>query len=173
MVGALRERGVEFATVSVAAGISSTGDAGLDERLPLDEPYRIPRGTADAIGSRRDRAGRIIAVGTSVVRALEHSAMIHGAVRSGNGMAAGRIGPHTTLRVVDAILSGTHEPGVSHYELLRAFADDGTLAAASSALESSGYRTHEFGDSMFVVRRAHATGTGCAAPARKAVAPAA
>ena len=52
--------------------------------------------------------------------------------------------------MVDAILSGTHEPGSSHYQLLRAFLDDGTLAEASGALEAVGYQTHEFGDSVLI-----------------------
>ena len=69
----------------------------------------------------------MIAIGTTVVRALEHAALPHGRVRAGDGIATGRIGPGTRLRVVDAIVSGTHEPGTSHYELLRAFQDDATL----------------------------------------------
>ena len=68
-------------------------------------------------------------------------------------MANQRIAAHTTLRVVDAILSGTHEPQESHYQLLRAFQDDATLARASAALETRGYRTHEFGDSVLVERK--------------------
>ena len=62
-----------------------------------------------------------------MVRALEHAAAPRRIVRAGEGVATQRIGPRRTLRVVDAILSGTHEPGTSHYELLRAFADDATL----------------------------------------------
>ena len=65
----------------------------------------------------------------------------------------GGIGPASRLRVVDAILSGTHEPGSSHYQLLRAFLDEGTLAGASAALEAAGYRTHEFGDSVLVEKQ--------------------
>ena len=55
-----------------------------------------------------------------------------------------------TRSVVDAVLSGAHERGTSHYELLRAFLDDGTLAEIDGELEARGYRTHEFGDSVFV-----------------------
>ena len=73
-----------------------------------------------------------------------------GVVGPGDGIANQRLGPASRLRVVDAILSGTHEPGSSHYQLLRAFLDDGTLAAASGALEAMGYRTHEFGDSVLI-----------------------
>jgi S-adenosylmethionine:tRNA ribosyltransferase-isomerase len=57
------------------------------------------------------------------------------------------------LRIVDAILSGTHEPDTSHYEVLRAFADGAALHKASAALEAFGYRSPEFGDSMLVEKR--------------------
>src|SRR5206468_6968840 len=72
------------------------------------------------------------------------------------GVATQRLGPTSRLRVVDAILSVTHEPGGSHYELLRAFADEATLRRADRELEAGGYRTHEFGDSVLIERRARA-----------------
>jgi S-adenosylmethionine:tRNA ribosyltransferase-isomerase len=147
---AMRARGISFASVTLAAGLSSTGDPELDRRLPFDEPYRIPGATAAAIRRAQLTGGRIVAVGTTVVRALEHAAQRAGVVRPGRGIADQRLGPFSRLRVVDAILSGTHEPGSSHYQLLRAFLEDATLAEASAALEARRYRTHEFGDSMLV-----------------------
>jgi S-adenosylmethionine:tRNA ribosyltransferase-isomerase len=155
-LAAMRARGVAFATLTHAAGISSTGDDELDRRLPFDEPYRIPAATAAAIRRARARGGRIVAVGTTVVRALEDAAKRDGRVRPGEGLATGRIGATTRLRVVDGILSGTHEPGTSHYELLRAFTDDETLGRASEELNARGYRTHEFGDSVLIERRPRA-----------------
>jgi S-adenosylmethionine:tRNA ribosyltransferase-isomerase len=149
---ALRERGVGFATITHAAGLSSTGEAALDALLPLDEPYRIPRATARAIAATRASGGRIVALGTTVVRALEHAAARDGIVRAGGGLATQRLGPASRLRVVDAVISGTHEPGTSHYELLRAFTDDATLERASAELERERYRTHEYGDSVLVER---------------------
>jgi S-adenosylmethionine:tRNA ribosyltransferase-isomerase len=148
----LRARGAGFATITLAAGISSTGDTALDARLPFDEPYRIPEATAAAIRRVKVRGGRVIAIGTTVVRALESAAARDGSVRAGNGIATIRIGPATPLRVVDAILSGTHAPGTSHFELLRAFADDAALESMGRALEGGGFRTHEFGDSIFAAR---------------------
>jgi S-adenosylmethionine:tRNA ribosyltransferase-isomerase len=150
----LRDKGASFATLTHAAGLSSTGDASLDERLPLDEPYRIPPETTRLIAETGMRGGRVIAIGTTVVRALEHAAMRDGSVRVGNGVASGRIGRHTRLRIVDVIVSGTHEPDSSHYALLSAFVAPQTLAHATSALEIERYRTHEFGDSMWVERDA-------------------
>ena len=157
-IRAMRERGIAFVTITHAAGISSTGDAELDRRLPFDEPYRIAETTAAAIWRTKAAGGRIVAVGTTVVRALEDAAAgdsvarVAGVVRAGEGVATGRIGAHSRLQVVDAILSGTHELGSSHYELLRAFVNDATLRRASSELEARGYRTHEFGDSIFIVK---------------------
>jgi S-adenosylmethionine:tRNA ribosyltransferase-isomerase len=152
LLGELRRRGIAFATITHAAGISSTGDATLDARLPFDEPYAIPAATVRAILCARRRGGRVIAVGTTVVRALEHAAR-GGRLRAGAGLATQRIGPGTRLAVVDAILSGTHEPGTSHYELLRAFASDPSLREAGAALDAEGYRTHEFGDSVLIERQ--------------------
>jgi S-adenosylmethionine:tRNA ribosyltransferase-isomerase len=150
-IAAMRGRRIGFATITHAAGISSTGDPDLDKRLPLDEPYDIPKSTARAIAAARERGGRIIAIGTTVVRALEHSARFDGIVHDGPAIATQRIGPATPLRVVDAILTGVHERGTSHYELLRAFTDDSTLSAADEEIASHGYRPHEFGDSLLVI----------------------
>jgi S-adenosylmethionine:tRNA ribosyltransferase-isomerase len=151
IIGALRSRHIGFATITHAAGISSTGDADLDQHLPFDEPYDVPMSTASAIARTRASGGRIIAIGTTVVRALEHSARSDGMVRAGSDIATGRIGRATRLRVVDAILTGVHERGTSHYELLRAFADDDTLSAADGELAAHQYRLHEFGDSVLVI----------------------
>jgi len=151
-VRTLAARGIRFATLTHAAGLSSTGDPRLDARFPLDEPYDIPRATARLVNRARAHGRRIIAVGTSVVRALEHAARVTGRVRAGHGLATGRLGPHSPLRIVDALLSGTHEPGTSHYELLRAFAPDTTLTRMDAELDSAAYRTHEFGDSVFIER---------------------
>ena len=168
----LRARGVAFATLTHAAGISSTGDAALDACLPLDEPYCIPASTARAIRTAHEHGGRVVAVGTTVVRALESAALADGCVRSGEGLATQRIGSRTRLQVVDAVLTGTHEPGTSHFELLRAFAGDASLRRATRELDRCGYRTHEFGDFVFLqkecaVVHSHAQGFSRAAQPAK------
>lgn len=149
---ALREQGIGFATITHAAGISSTGDANLDARLPFDEAYRIPAATALALQRAKAEGGRVIALGTTVVRALEHSASMHGSVQPGDGVATQRIGPASEIIVVDGLISGTHEEGTSHYELLKAFVDENALRSMSAQLNLFGYRTHEFGDSILVER---------------------
>ena len=147
----IREHRAAFATITHAAGISSTGDEDLDHLLPFDEPYHIPSATAEAVELARRHGGRVIAVGTTVVRALEAAATTDGHLGHGAGVAQGKIGPATRLRVVDAILSGTHEPGTSHYELLRAFLEDSTLERATGELIARDYKTHEFGDSVLIL----------------------
>jgi S-adenosylmethionine:tRNA ribosyltransferase-isomerase len=149
-LGAWRRRGIGFATLTHAAGISSIGDPALDSRLPFDEPYCIPERTAAAVHHAKSEGGRIIAIGTTVVRALESSGAADGRISAGNGVASGRIGRETHLRVVDAILTGVHQAGESHFELLEAFANDEALANISALAASRGYRTHEFGDSMLI-----------------------
>jgi S-adenosylmethionine:tRNA ribosyltransferase-isomerase len=160
----LASKGVAFATITHAAGISSTGDPDLDRRLPFDEPYRIAPATAQAIQHVSRAGSRVVAIGTTVVRALEHSAARFGAVVAGDGVADQRIGAQTRLRVVDAILSGTHEPGTSHYDLLRAFADESTLRRADQALDQGGFRTHEFGDSVLIFAANARTGRRARSP---------
>jgi S-adenosylmethionine:tRNA ribosyltransferase-isomerase len=152
-LAAWQQRQVDFATLTHAAGISSTGDLKLDLRLPFDEIYFIPEQTASAIAHAKAAGGRIVAVGTTVVRALESAASADGGVRAGHGVARGRIGRDTRLRIVDALMTGVHQPGESHFELLRAFADDALLHQISMAFSARGYRPHEFGDSMLIERR--------------------
>ena len=152
MLSRMRARGIEFATLTHAAGISSTGDPALDARLPFDEPYRIPPSTAAAIRRARASGRRIVALGTTAVRALEHAGRHGGDVRAGDAVATQRVGPTTRLRVVDAVISGTHEPGTSHHDLLRAFADAPTLRRLAVELDAHRYLPHEFGDSVLIER---------------------
>ena len=119
------------------------GPAGSGKSMTM---LRIATGIVQVIG------GRIIAIGTTVVRALESAANADGSVRAGDGVARERIVRETPLRVVDAILTGVHQPGESHFELLRAFATDAVLSEISVAVGEHGYHPHEFGDSMLIER---------------------
>ena len=149
----LSSRGVDFATLTLAAGISSTGDPALDARLPLDEPYFIPEATVKAVTQTRAKGGRVISLGTTVTRALEHSAGQREGLSAGPGLATQRLGPTSEIGIVDAILTGTHEPEESHYQLLHAFADGDLLQRITAELEGNQYRTHEFGDSLLLERQ--------------------
>jgi S-adenosylmethionine:tRNA ribosyltransferase-isomerase len=152
VIDALRARGATFTAITHAAGLSSTGDADLDALLPLDEPYCIPASTAALTDATRRQGGRVIAIGTTVVRALEDSAARDGYVRPGMAVATLRVGALTPLRIVDALVTGQHDPSTSHYELLRAFQNDEVLRHAVAEADARAYRTHEFGDSLFIAR---------------------
>ncbi|MFO0615995.1 MAG: S-adenosylmethionine:tRNA ribosyltransferase-isomerase [Polyangiaceae bacterium] len=160
-ITSLRRRGVEVVALTHGAGLSSSGDEGLDARFPLRERYEIPRATADAVERARARGRGVIAVGTSVVRALESSADTHGGrVASGEAWTELLVGKARPPRVVTGILSGMHRPGTSHFELLEGFADadarTGLTLRSFEEAERRGYLEHEFGDSIFVTRRAPA-----------------
>ncbi|HKA91862.1 MAG TPA: S-adenosylmethionine:tRNA ribosyltransferase-isomerase [Haliangiales bacterium] len=143
LLDALRRRGAEIGAVTHAAGLSSTGDAELDALLPLPEAYEVPTATAAAL----ERAGRVLAVGTTVVRALESYA----ATGARAGMTDLLVDGRHRLRAVHGVLTGTHEPGTSHFRLLEAFAPRATLLAAHAHAVAAGYLAHEFGDSVLIV----------------------
>jgi S-adenosylmethionine:tRNA ribosyltransferase-isomerase len=154
LILALRGQGIGFARVTHAAGLSATGDARLDAALPLRESFAVPAETVEAIGRARAQAARVVAVGTSVVRALEPVTNEDGTPRAATGETDLLVDGSRPLRVVDAILTGMHEPGTSHDALLHAFAPDALLRTAHAAAEASGFLGHEFGDSMLLLRGA-------------------
>jgi S-adenosylmethionine:tRNA ribosyltransferase-isomerase len=162
IMAALKQRGIAIKSLTHAAGISATGDEFLDSRLPLPERYELPAATADAVNATRARGGRVVAVGTSVVRALESATDPMGVARPSRDVTSLRIGPCHDLRGVDALLTGMHEPGESHFELATAFADRTLLERAVQHAADRGYLCHEFGDLTLVLpaqqpaRRGHA-----------------
>ena len=105
---ALRRKGVRWASLTHAAGLSATGDPAIDAALPLAERYDIPAATVRAVAETRARGGRVVAVGTTVVRALEGAAMKEGGLRAGAGETDLIITPAFRPRIVDGILSGAH-----------------------------------------------------------------
>jgi S-adenosylmethionine:tRNA ribosyltransferase-isomerase len=172
LVARLRRGGVALAAVTHAAGLSATGDPVLDAALPLPERFDIPAATVSAVGAARRRGARVVAVGTTVVRALEGSAAANGGrIAGGRGTTELRLGPTTRRRVVDALLTGIHEPGTSHHALLGAFAPPPLADRALAVAEERGFLGHEFGDAMWISgapagggrRRAAAVGEGVAA----------
>jgi len=149
---ALRGRGVRLASVTHAAGLSSTGDPKLDAALPMPERFEVPAATVAAVECARSEGGRVIAVGTSVTRALEGAAeQNRGRLRAGAGETGLVLGPGYRPRVVDGLLTGVHEASASHYALLRAFAPADLLARATEHADQAGYLTHEFGDSWLIL----------------------
>jgi S-adenosylmethionine:tRNA ribosyltransferase-isomerase len=150
LLDGLRTRGVNVAWLTHAAGLSATGDAQLDAGLPLPERYDLPAETVEAIVAARGAGGRVVAAGTTVVRALEAAAG-EGDLRAGPGVATLRLTRAHARRVVDGILTGVHESGTSHFELLGAFAPPPLLERSLRHAEEQGYLGHEFGDAMLVL----------------------
>jgi S-adenosylmethionine:tRNA ribosyltransferase-isomerase len=147
----IERRGATLTHLTHAAGISSTGDASFDARFPLPERYEIGATTASALAQSRARHGRVIAVGTSVVRALEGHADAEGTVTADSGVTDLRLSARYQPRVVDGLLTGIHEPGTSHFELLEAFAPRTLLERAVDHAGKTGYVQHEFGDSCLIL----------------------
>jgi S-adenosylmethionine:tRNA ribosyltransferase-isomerase len=147
----LIRRGVHLASVTHAAGLSSTGDAATDAMLPLPERFSIPDSTVRIVESAREAGGRVVAVGTTTVRALEGSVALHGRLMAGEGVTDLRIGADHRPVVVDGLLTGIHEPGTSHFSLLTSLAPASLLRRAHEHAERDGYLGHEFGDSSLVL----------------------
>ncbi len=141
----LIKKGVRIAPLTHGAGLSSTGDAKLDGALPLAERFDIPAATMAEVKRTKADGGRVIAVGTSVVRALES------ATSSLNGFTSLKIGPEYQPKVVDGLLTGTHDVSESHYQLLQAFLPGNLLEKIGRRLEENNYLTHEFGDSCLIL----------------------
>jgi S-adenosylmethionine:tRNA-ribosyltransferase-isomerase (queuine synthetase) len=134
--------GVLIAPLTLHCGVSSLEG---DEE-PYPEPYDVPPATADLINHVRARGGRIIAGGTTVVRALETVAAPDGRVRAGAGWTSHVVTPETGVRAVDGLLTGLHEPRSSHLLMLAAFAGPDLLSRCYQAAIEAGYLWHEFGD---------------------------
>jgi S-adenosylmethionine:tRNA ribosyltransferase-isomerase len=147
LVSELVARGVLFAPLTLHAGVSSLERG---ER-PHPERYRVPPETARLVNAVRGWGGRVIAVGTTVVRALETVAAPDGSVRAGAGLTRLVVTPERGLRALDGLVTGWHEPESSHLSLLEAAADPALLRRSYEAAQARGYRFHEFGDSHLIL----------------------
>jgi S-adenosylmethionine:tRNA ribosyltransferase-isomerase len=135
-------RGVTFAPITLHCGVSSL-EAGED---PYPEQYDVPPATARLVNLTRQSGGRVIAIGTTVVRALETVALGAVPVVGRAGWTSHVVTPETGLRVVDGLLTGLHEPRSSHLRMLAAFHREDLLRDCYEAALSRGYLWHEFGD---------------------------
>lgn len=149
LVLALRARGVRLASLLHGAGISSTGSPALDALLPLREWYEVPARTATLVNRARTQGKRVLAVGTTVLRALE-SAVRDGRVTADQGLTSLRIAPSSRIHAVTDLLTGMHEPGTSHLDIVGAFAGRAVLNQGYAEAEARGYRGHEYGDVSLV-----------------------
>ena len=142
LVTLLVSRGVQFAPILLHTGVASPE---AHER-PYPERFSVSATTARVVNEARAGGGRVIAVGTTAVRALESAVGPDGSVRAARGWTDLVVTPERGLRVVAGLLTGLHEPRASHLDLLAAVAGRDLLAACYRAAIDGGYLWHEFGD---------------------------
>ncbi len=149
LVTDLVARGIAIAPLVLHTGVSSLEG----EERPYPERYRVPRATAAAVGATRQNGGRVIAIGTTVVRALATVTDDRGTVHPASGWTDVMVTADTPVRSVDGLLTGWHEPESTHLMMLESFAGRDALGQAYSAALEAGYLWHEFGDSHLILRR--------------------
>jgi len=147
IVTELVAKGVAVAPVTLHTGVSSP-EAG---EPPMPERYTVPAATADLVNLVRRRGGRVVAVGTTVTRALETVAGADAVVRAGEGVSDLVLGPARPARVVTGLVTGWHAPGASHLSLLQAVAGAELVRTAYDEAVAQGYLWHEFGDSCLLL----------------------
>jgi S-adenosylmethionine:tRNA ribosyltransferase-isomerase len=147
LVGELTARGILFAPLTLHTGVSSPEH----HEPPYPERYEVPETTARLINATRQWGGRVVAVGTTAVRALETVAQPDGTVQPGNGWTNLVISADRGLRTADGLITGLHEPQASHLMMLEAFADEELLARSYDEALEQGYLWHEFGDSHLIL----------------------
>jgi S-adenosylmethionine:tRNA ribosyltransferase-isomerase len=147
LVTSLVASGVSVAPLTLHTGVSSleTGE------VPYPEWFQVPETTAGLVNQTRAGGGRVVAVGTTVVRALETTADSRGRSHPGRTWTDLVIGADHRLRVVDGLITGWHEPASTHLDLLQSVGGRGRLVESYRTALDSGYLWHEFGDSHLIL----------------------
>ncbi len=143
----LAAHGVTVLPVILHSGIASYESG----EVPAEERYQVPEPTAQAINVLRAGGGRLVAVGTTVVRALESAADRLGRLHPTRGITDLVITPERGITVVDGLITGWHDEGSTHRLLLEALAGGDLVDLAYAEASTRGYLTHEFGDSLIVL----------------------
>jgi S-adenosylmethionine:tRNA ribosyltransferase-isomerase len=147
LVTELVAKGVTVVPIVLHTGVSSQ-EAG---EAPYAERFEVPVATADIVNAARAAGGRVVAAGTTVVRALETTADRAGRSHPGEGWTELVVTPQRGVRLVDGLITGWHEPESSHLAMLEAIAGRDLLEASYREAVSEGYRWHEFGDSHLIL----------------------
>ncbi|MBX6382691.1 MAG: S-adenosylmethionine:tRNA ribosyltransferase-isomerase [Microbispora sp.] len=150
LVTALVSRGIGVAPITLHTGVASPEK----DEPPYPEWFSVSPQTARLVNLTRELGGRVIAVGTTVVRALEtaaHDAAGPGRVRPASGWTSHVVTPATGVRAVDGLITGLHEPRSTHLMMLSAIAGTAALTSAYEAAIEEGYLWHEFGDSHLIL----------------------
>jgi S-adenosylmethionine:tRNA ribosyltransferase-isomerase len=147
LVTALVARGILVAPVTLHTGLSSPER----DEAPVAERFAVPPETARLANAVRGWGGRVVATGTTVVRALESAAEPDGTLAAASGWTHEVITPERGLHAVDGLITGWHEPRASHLRLLEAALGKELLERSYDAAVERGYLWHEFGDSQLVL----------------------
>jgi S-adenosylmethionine:tRNA ribosyltransferase-isomerase len=147
LITRLVARGISVAPITLHTGVSSPER----HEPPFPEQYEVPAATVGQIEVARRSGGRVIAVGTTVVRALETVAGEDGSLTAGSGWTGLVIQSGTEIRAVDGMITGWHEPQASHLQMLAAIAGDELLEHSYEEALRCGYLWHEFGDSHLIL----------------------
>lgn len=147
LVTRLMSQGVAVVPVTLHAGVSSYEDG----ETPGEERYEVIPSTADVVNALRSNGGRVVAVGTTVVRALETVTDRSGVLHPGAGLTNVVVTPERGVRAVDGVLTGWHEPRSSHLMLLEAFLSRAELRDLYERALAGGYLWHEFGDLLLLI----------------------
>jgi S-adenosylmethionine:tRNA ribosyltransferase-isomerase len=161
MLDSLRKQGIRTAQVTLHVGAGTFQPVRVDdiaEHRMHSERYTIPQATVDAIGETRDRGGRVVAVGTTSLRALEAAALSPsdgaGKLHAGSGETDIFITPGYAFKVVDALITNFHLPKSTLLMLVSAFAGVETIRAAYAHAIAERYRFFSYGDAMFLEKTA-------------------
>jgi S-adenosylmethionine:tRNA ribosyltransferase-isomerase len=147
LVSRLLAGGVLIAPITLHCGVSSPER----NEPPYAEEFTVPVSTARLARAVRAWGGRIIAVGTTVVRALESTAAPDGTVRAADGWTDLVVSADRPPAVVDGLITGWHEPGASHLQMLEAIAGEALVERSYASALAAGYLWHEFGDSHLIL----------------------
>jgi len=147
LITELVARGIQVAPVTLHTGVSSPEA----NEPPYPERYRVPEATARLVNSVHGWGGRVIAVGTTVVRALETVANPDGTVTAGEGWTNHIVCAECKVRAIDGLITGWHEPEASHLQMLQALANEELLDTCYREALGHGYLWHEFGDSHLIL----------------------
>ncbi len=147
LVTALVVRGVAGAAITLHTGVASPEK----DEPPYAERFAVPAVTARQVNLARATGGRVIAVGTTVVRALESAALPDGTVRAAGGRTSHVVTPEGGVRAVDGLITGFHEPRSSHLMMLSAIAGEELLARSYAVAVQERYLWHEFGDTHLII----------------------
>jgi S-adenosylmethionine:tRNA ribosyltransferase-isomerase len=147
LVTRLVSRGVSVAPLTLHTGVSSLESG----EPPYPERYRVPAHTADMVNLTHDSGGRVVAVGTTVVRSLQTVTDDTGRIHAGSGWTDLVIERETRIEGIDAMITGWHEPRSTHLDMLVAFAGRSAVARSYETALREGYLWHEFGDSHLLI----------------------